>query len=309
MVAILSPTGISRAAEAYEKSPALVVIDTGICPSEFAQKGAPLHEAFILGKRNELQAEEKAPPAVLIEDVTGSPAAMGDTNGHGTHLCGILWDEQLAWEESPARSLVMLKAGSDKLAAPDLLRAIERIRDLRKRGLRVRVVLCAFNLYPKDCEAGEFQAVADALKGLMDEGVWIVASAGSRGEDLDGLDGDERSLPANLDHPNCLVVAATNDRGLLAARSNFGASTVWLAAAGTRIESLWPHGERKELSGSSQAAAVVAARLFHEATAHPDEDLEAIKTRVEEAADRHPSLLQTTASGRFLKRAAEKTGE
>lgn len=295
---------VSGPATADVRPPALVVIDTGVCPSQYGDKDAPLAPAFISEILNESHGAAKS-GGVLCEDVSDPAAPMRDEHGHGTHLCGILWEELTALDgnEKPEPSLVMLKAGARKMAGYDLLRAVRRTRQLADGTLRVRVLLCAFNLYPDDCEPREFDAFAEGLRKLMDDGVWVVAAAGNRGVDLDEVEGRASSLPACLDHPNCLVVASANGRGLLAARSNFGVETVWIAGPGARIESLWPGGGRKALSGSSQAAAVVAARLFHEAREHPEAELPEILKRIETGAKRHPSLLQTVRSGRFLSRA------
>jgi hypothetical protein len=299
--------GFSAILPALGKTPALVVIDTGVSPLQIRENGGGLAGAFISEKLTKLQ-DRREDPHILCEDVRSVAGPMSDEHGHGTHLCGILWEELQALEENPVPALVMLKAGSRKMAPADLLKAIARTLELDAGEVRVRVLLCAFNLYPEDCAPGEFEAFEKAMRGLMDDGVWVVASAGNRGEDLDTVKSGVRSLPAGIDHPNRVVVAAANDRGLLAARSDFGVGSVWIAAPGVRVESLWPDGTRKALSGSSQAAAVVAARLFHEAKAHPDEDLEAICKRVEAKAKRHPSLLQTIGSGRFLPRAGGVAG-
>lgn len=295
--------GVSETIGADAPPPALVVIDTGVCPSQVAEKNAPLAAAFISKTQSKL-GSPSVPAATYSENLLESGDPIRDTHGHGTHVCGILWHELEALRDSPEPALVMLRAGERNMAAETLTRAVHRTCGLATEGLRPRVVLCAFNLYPEDCEPGEFEAFETALRQLMDEGVWVVAAAGNRGRDLDEAGPGERSLPAAADHPNLTVVAAANERGLLTARSNFGRDTVWIAARGVRVESLWNEGRTKAVSGTSQAAAIIAARVFHQALEDPGADLPEIRKRIEAGADLHPSLLQTTRSQRFLPRAA-----
>jgi hypothetical protein len=296
-------SGVSETVGADERPPALVVIDTGVCPSQVMEKNAPLAAAFLSKNQSELNSEPKL-AATFSKNLLEADGPIRDSHGHGTHICGILWRELEALRGSPEPALVMLRAGERNMAAETLTRALRRTRGLATEKLRPRVVLCAFNLYPEDCEPGEFEAFETALRQLMDEGVWVVAAAGNRGRDLDEAGPGERSLPAAADHANLIVVAAANERGLLTARSNFGRDTVWIAARGVRVESLWNEGRTKAVSGTSQAAAIVAARVFHQALEDPGADLPEIRKRIEAGANLHPSLLQTTRSQRFLPRAA-----
>jgi hypothetical protein len=249
------------------------------------------------------------PASSASENLLNAEDPMRDTHGHGTHVCGILWQELKALRESPEPALVMLRAGEHRMAPETLIRAIRRTRELASEGLRPQVLLCAFNLYPEDCKPGEFEAFESDLRKLMDEGVWIVAAAGNRGQNLDEADASERSLPASAKHANLIVVAAADERGLLTSRSNFGPNSVWIAAQGVRVESLWIDGQTKALSGTSQAAAIVAARIFHQALENPGADLAMIRERIEASAKLHPSLLQMTISQKFLPRAATGDSE
>ena len=296
---IPSIVGPYACSTAHAKTPALVLIDTGICPSQVVKKDSPLAEAFISEKLNKLPGAGVV-GAPFSRNMKNSELPVDDHDGHGTHLCGIVWRELLAKDAGMPPSLVMLKAGEKRMRAADLIAAVEEAARPRQGSLRVHVLLTAFNLYPEDCEAAEFASFEKALGDLMDRGVWVVASAGNRGLDLDRVTRNERSLPAGANHKNLLVIAAAGEEGLLASRSNYGKTSVWLAARGARVDSLSLDGQRKTLSGSSQAAALVAARLFALRRESPELSLSEAKKLLEKSSRLHPSLLQTTASGRFL---------
>lgn len=300
--------GFSAVYGAEERTPALVVIDTGICPSQTTEKEAPLAAAFILETQNELKPKGEPAPT-FSENLLNADEPLRDTHGHGTHVCGILWRELKVLRESPEPALVMLRAGEYRMAPETLIRAIRRTRELASEGLRPQVLLCAFNLYPEDCKPDEFEAFEADLRKLMDDGVWIVAAAGNRGQNLDEAEASERSLPASAKHTNLIVVAAADERGMLTSRSNFGPNSVWIAAQGVRVESLWIDGQTKTLSGTSQAAAIVAARIFHQALENPGADLAMIRQKIEASAKLHPSLLQMTISQKFLPRATTGDSE
>jgi subtilisin family serine protease len=84
----------------------------------------------------------------------------------------------------------------------------------------------------------------------------FVASAGNAATNNDTS--ASRSIPASFDLPNVLSVAAIDNRGGLASFSNYGATTVDIAAPGVDILSTFPeyHGEAGHayLSGTSMAA-------------------------------------------------------
>ncbi len=81
----------------------------------------------------------------------------------------------------------------------------------------------------------------------------------------DGSNNDEfPASPTNIEAPNVISVAATKADGSIASFSNYGESTVDVAAPGVGIRSAAPGSKYIQVSGTSQAApfvANVAARL------------------------------------------------
>jgi thermitase len=80
---------------------------------------------------------------------------------------------------------------------------------------------------------GYSQAMKDAIDAAT--GTLFVVAAGNDGEDND----DVPTYPCNFTSPNLVCVAATDDADALADFSNFGATSVDLAAPGVDILSAW----------------------------------------------------------------------
>ncbi len=88
-----------------------------------------------------------------------------------------------------------------------------------------------------------------AIQALDVAGLLFIAAAGNSASNNDALP----SYPANYDVPNVISVAATDHNDILATFSNFGATTVDLAAPGVNIVSTGPANTYLTLSGTSMA--------------------------------------------------------
>jgi len=88
---------------------------------------------------------------------------------------------------------------------------------------------------------GFSQALYDALSYANGHGVLFVAAAGNGGQDAIGDDNDQTPFyPASYDLPNIISVAATDHNDTLADFSNYGATSVDIAAPGAWIRSSVP---------------------------------------------------------------------
>src|SRR5262249_49806759 len=75
------------------------------------------------------------------------------------------------------------------------------------------------------------------------------ASAGNNTSDNDTVP----RYPSGYDAPNVVAVASTDNNDKLASNSNYGATSVHLAAPGVNILSTYPDGQYQYLSGTSIA--------------------------------------------------------
>ncbi len=172
-----------------------------------------------------------------------------DDNGHGTHVAGTIgatgnnsegvvgvnWNTRIM-------ALKFLGAGGggsilDAITALDFAVAHE-----------VDVINASFG---STVPSSEFEK---AIRRTRDAGVFFVAAAGNSSKNTDAVP----HYPSGYDIDSIISVAATDSSDNLAHFSNYGLSTVDLAAPGVQILSTYPGGKYAKLSGTSMAAPHVA---------------------------------------------------
>lgn len=207
-----------------------------------------------------------------------------DVEDHGTHVAGIVAAEGdngigvagVTWNSK----VMVLKVLSDEggntamaLAAVDYATA-----------MGVRIMNGSFG---GANESAAFHRAIDRCECLY------VASAGNDGQNNDSTP----SFPAAHEGPNVMAVANTDSADGLAANSNYGATTVDIAAPGSFIYSTVAGGGYAFWSGTSMAAPHVAGSAALLLSADPSLSPAAIKARLIAAVDRSGDLASATASG------------
>ena len=232
-----------------------------------------------------------------------------DDNLHGTHVAGTIgatgnnekgvvgvnWQVKLM----PLKFLDSDGAGN----ASDAIRAIIYATDMGAKVLN------------NSWGGGSFsQSVKDAITYAHDNGVLFVAAAGNDGTNNDVFP----SYPANYDVPNVISVAASNDEDqrpiwggggggddcgficsnalAVSASSNYGPTTVHLAAPGDAIYSTVPGGYRT-LSGTSMACPHVAGAAGLLLAKSPSLSHLEIKTKLVDSVDQIPAFQDIVISG------------
>ena len=200
----------------------------------------------------------------LSRDDDPSPAAPDPTapkqTSHGTHVAGIA-----------AASLAVNAYGGDITGAAPAA-GIMALRALDASGQGWSSDIAAAFAWAAEHGArvvnasltvdGPSQPIADAIAAHPN--TLFVAAAGNgddqgRGIDEDRLDATRRAYPCALDLANVLCVAAVDNRGYLAAFSNYGARSVDVGAPGVRVVSYTAGGRLAWWDGTSMAAPYVAA--------------------------------------------------
>ena len=199
-----------------------------------------------------------------VDDVNGwdfvtADKDPNDSDGHGTHCAGTIGAvgnnaSQVAgvcWKAS----IMPLRVGTEAgLADSDI---VEGIRYAARNGAKV-----LSNSYGGP---GFSQTMFDAISTANNYGCIFVAAAGNDASNNDLYP----EYPAGYELPNVISVAATDEDDNLATFSNYGATSVDVAAPGVNIVSTWPGGGTDSLDGTSMACPHVAGALTLYASVDP----------------------------------------
>ena len=220
-----------------------------------------------------------------------------DDHDHGTHVAGTIGaagnnDIGVAginWTTSIMGAKFLGADGSGTLA--DVIDAIEFVIQTKAAfaqtgGADVRVLSNSWG-------ATEFsQALLDEVNRANGSDLLFVAAAGN-----DGLPNEWfPTYPASFDAPNVIAVAATDNTDQLASFSNYGDSTVHLAAPGVDILSTTTGGTYSFFSGTSMATPHVsgaAALILSKCSL----DTAELKREILDTVDRVASLAGLTITG------------
>ncbi len=204
-----------------------------------------------------------------------------DDTGHGTHVSGTIAARMnnsagVVGVAPGARIMTLKFIGSrDQGSVED---AVEAIYYAVNNGARVINASWGTDTYS--------QALADAIRFAGSRNVVVVAAAGNDGRD----NAHYSNYPANLDLANLLSVAAVDSAGQLATFSNYGSTTVDVAAPGVSILSLAPRGRYVRLSGTSMAVPHVAGTVALLISANPSLTAAQLTARIRDTAKPLPGL-------------------
>lgn len=231
--------------------------------------------------------------------INGDPDPMDD-QGHGTHVAGTIgaagnngvgvsginWDVQLM-------GLKFLGADGSGTTAD----AIEAIYYALDNGADVINASWGGDPYS--------QALYDAIAATADADQIFVAAAGNGDIFGLGIDNDAAPFyPSGYDVENIIAVAATDHNDVLATFSNYGATTVDVAAPGVNILSTTMGSGYGTNSGTSMAAPHVAGVAAMVRGLHPSWIATQVIDKILSTAEPLPGLQGVLATGGRLNAAA-----
>jgi subtilisin family serine protease len=231
--------------------------------------------------------------AALGRDFFSNDADPRDENGHGTHVAGTIGAQGdnaegvtgVSWNVGlmPIRVLGPTGSGTTATVANGLAYAVQQ-------GAKVvNASLGGGNWDPT--LASTIESASETL---------FVFPAGNGGWDGEGDDNDlfgvPRYYPCSYPYENVVCVAATDSTDALAQFSNYGATSVDLAAPGVRIESTYVGGSYVYSNGTSMAAPHVAGVAALLLTRAPTLSVAQVRAALLGSVDLLPQLATKVAS-------------
>jgi subtilisin family serine protease len=236
----------------------------------------------------------------FVDDIHGwnfvdNNANVQDGYGHGTHVAGIIGAvgnngvgvTGVAWRVS----LMVLRIQNDSgVGSTSALIGALRYATTMRRDFGINVVVTNNSW---EAAAGYSSVIEGLIREQGAAGITFVAAAGNHGTDSNVIP----RYPGNYDLPNVIAVASLGSSGVLAGSSNYGATTVDLAAPGTFILSTWKGGGYVALSGTSMAAPHVSGTVALLAAAKPGITVAEVRGAILGTTAPLASLAGKTATG------------
>jgi subtilisin family serine protease len=232
----------------------------------------------------------------------GDPA---DDHGHGTHVAGTIgaagnnglgvagvnWNVRLMG--------VKLFDAAGVATTANAVAALQYVTMMRGRGVNVRVSNSSWGGPPEAPD--DDPALRAAFRAAGEAGILNVVAAGNSGRDTDA----QPFFPASFAVTNLVSVAASDGSDLRAPFSNYGATSVDLAAPGVSILStVINSGKYGTSSGTSMAAPHVAGAAALLAAHNPALSAASLKATLMNTVDQLPQWSGITVSGGRLNVAA-----
>lgn len=183
-------------------------------------------------------------------DITPLPEAASSTPYHGTHVAGII-----AAQKNNATGTIGIAPRSKIMAIRFGLDVASEVRAIDFARLNGAKIINASFSGP-----GFSQSEYDAIKRFTDGGGIFVAAASNNSADNDILEGVHQ-YPSDYDIGGIVSVAATDQDDVLASFSNYGQTSIDIAAPGVNIISTWGGNGYAFASGTSMATPYTAGTL------------------------------------------------
>lgn len=191
----------------------------------------------------------------LVDDVHGwnfiqNNAHLGDNDGHGTHIAGVIKTAIHNTSPNTAFEFIVLKYyeknASSKVRTTAFIDALE---------YAVSAGADIINISGGGPKFSEREL--RILEKASQAGIAIVAAAGNKLPDQE----DKTFYPAAYDLPNIFSVVATDERGKILDTSNRTTARNVIYAVGKDVWSSLPNKKFGRKTGSSQAAAVFTGHI------------------------------------------------
>jgi len=218
-----------------------------------------------------------------------------DDNGHGTHVAGTIGGiggngvgvVGVNWEIQMVGLKFLSASGSG--ATTGAINAVNYFTDAATRAALAEDFIATNNSWGGGGYSAQLQ---DAIGRAAQKDILFIAAAGNAAANNDA----QPTYPANYStiaaagYEAVVSVASLTDTGVRSSFSNYGASTVDIAAPGSSIYSTLPNGRYGIYSGTSMAAPHVTGAVALYAAEHPEASAAEIRAALLASAAATPSL-------------------
>src|SRR5215204_1681516 len=230
----------------------------------------------------------------FVDDYYGYDFRFNDSNpidehGHGTHTAGTIgavgnngvgvtgvnWNVKLM-------AIKIYSAGATDSTSAMLVNAYNYVRLMKTRGINIRVTNNSYGDCPEAC--GYDQATKDALDALGEAGVLNVFAAGNNARNIDT---GAPHYPSSYTSPSILAVASSTSTDTRSSFSNFGTTSVDLAAPGSSIYSttFGSNSSYGTMSGTSMATPQVSGAAALLSAYNPNLSVASLKATLMNTVD------------------------
>ncbi|MCA1637573.1 MAG: S8 family serine peptidase [Acidobacteria bacterium] len=225
---------------------------------------------------------------------------IDDAGGHGTHVAGIIGavgNNNLGvvgvnWNVRLMAIKIYSPNGTDSTSAM-LVNAYNYVRMMKNRGVNIRVTNNSYGDCGEAC--GYDQATKDALDAMGNAGILNVFAPGNNGRNIE----NSPFYPASYTSPSILSVAASTSTDERAGFSNYGATSVDIAAPGENILSTFNSSDSsyRSLSGTSMSSPHGAGAAALLSSYNPNLSVASLKATLMNTVDLLPQWNGVVKSG------------
>lgn len=230
-----------------------------------------------------------------INAITNSGDPMDD-NGHGTHVAGTIGATGNNGEGVVGVNHTTSMVGCKFLSAAgtgssaDAIKCIDYMVALKNSGVNLRITNNSWG------GGGFSQAVHDSITASAEADMLFVAAAGN-----DAVDNDVNPhYPSSYDHDAILAVAGTNHTDGMYSDSQWGLTSVDIAAPGRNVHSTVPGNRYATFSGTSMATPHVAGVAALALSVNPELTTAELKELIMTTGDDNAATQGLTVTGKRL---------
>ncbi|MBX3281034.1 MAG: S8 family serine peptidase [Acidobacteria bacterium] len=241
----------------------------------------------------------------FIDDVYGWDFFYNDSNpyddagGHGTHTAGtigavgnnLLNVAGVNWSVKIMAIKIYSPNGTDSTSAM-LVNAYAYIRMMKLRGVNIRATNNSYGDCGEAC--GYDQATKDGIDAMGDAGIVNVFAAGNDSQNVDSFPAGGNpspGYPVRYTSPSIIGVASSNSSDTKSGFSNWGTTSIDLAAPGSGILSTYASSDTATttMSGTSMATPHVTGAVALLAAYHPELSVASLKATILNTVDVLPA--------------------